>query len=65
MISESSALPLVVVFGIISVLLVRSRDVRTWEAVCIGLFGVYLGQTPVLFTIDGLVTWFLNGFTSH
>ncbi|WHM36945.1 hypothetical protein [Streptomyces sp. BPTC-684] len=64
MISESSALPLVVVFGIISVLLVRSRDVRAWEAVCIGLFGMYLGQTPVLFTIDGLVTWFLHGFTS-
>ena len=51
------------IFGIITVLLVRSRDVRAWEAVCVGLFGVYLGQTPVIFTVDGLVTWFLSGFT--
>lgn len=57
------ALPLVVVFGIITVLLVRARDVRVWEAVCIGLFGVYLGQTPVIFTINGLVTWLFNGFS--
>ncbi|MGW1881283.1 hypothetical protein [Streptomyces sp. NPDC001970] len=61
---EASALPLVVVFGIITVLLVRARDVRTWEALCIGLFGLYLGQTPVIFTIDGLVTWLFNGFSS-
>jgi hypothetical protein len=63
-ISEGSALPLVVVFGIITVLLVRARDVRIWEAVCIGLFGVYIGQTPVIFTIDGLVTWIFNGFSN-
>ncbi|MBT2387466.1 hypothetical protein [Streptomyces sp. ISL-11] len=61
--SEDAALPLVVVFGIITVLLVRSRDVRWWEALLIGLFGVYLGQTPVIFTVNGLMTWFLSGFT--
>ncbi|MGI5339721.1 hypothetical protein ACQEVS_21180 [Streptomyces sp. CA-181903] len=61
--SENTAIPLVVVFGLITVLLIRSRDVRWWEAVVIALFGVYLGQTPVLFTINSFVTWFLSGFT--
>ncbi|MFE7929982.1 hypothetical protein ACFU6S_14830 [Streptomyces sp. NPDC057456] len=63
MISEGTAFTVAVIFGIITVLLVRSRDVRTWEAVCVGLFGVYLGQTPVVFTIHGLVTWFISGFS--
>ncbi|WP_328673402.1 hypothetical protein OG905_18765 [Streptomyces sp. NBC_00322] len=61
--SEEASIPFALVFGIITVLLVRSRDVKAWEAVMIGLFGLYLGQTPVIFTVDGLVTWFLSGFT--
>ncbi|HET6354036.1 hypothetical protein [Streptomyces sp.] len=61
--SEEASIPFALVFGIIAVLLVRSRDVKAWEAVMIGLFGLYLGQTPVIFTVDGLVTWFLSGFT--
>lgn len=61
--TEEAAVPIALVFGIITVLLVRSRDVKTWEAVMIGLFGLYLGQTPVIFTVDGIVTWFLSGFT--
>ncbi|MER6613595.1 hypothetical protein ACWGJT_35755 [Streptomyces xantholiticus] len=61
--TEEAAVPFALVFGIITVLLVRSRDVKTWEAVMIGLFGLYLGQTPVIFTVDGIVTWFLSGFT--
>ncbi|MCX4667998.1 hypothetical protein OG453_15175 [Streptomyces sp. NBC_01381] len=63
MIGEGTAFTFSVIFGIIAVLLVRSRDVRAWEAVCIGLCGVYLGQTPVIFTIHGLVTWLINGFS--
>ncbi|GAA5035776.1 hypothetical protein [Streptomyces siamensis] len=63
MISSGTAVSLVVVFGIITVLLVRSRDVRTWEAICIALFGMYLGQTPVSLTVNGFVTWVLSGFT--
>ncbi|MET4924425.1 hypothetical protein P3L51_19045 [Streptomyces sp. PSRA5] len=61
--SESTALPLMLVFGLVTVLLVRSREVRWWEAVLIALFGMYLGQTPVIFTADGLVNWFLSAFT--
>lgn len=63
MINEGAAFTFAVIFGIITVLLVRSRDVRAWEAVCVGLFGFYLGQTPVFFTIHGLVTWLINGFS--
>ncbi|MGW3646657.1 hypothetical protein [Streptomyces sp. NPDC000878] len=63
MISTGAAVSLVVVFGIITFLLVRSRDVRAWEAICIALFGLYLGQTPVSLTINGFVTWILSGFS--
>ncbi|MFE3217662.1 hypothetical protein [Streptomyces antimycoticus] len=60
--SEAAALPLALLFGLATVLLVRSREVRWWEALLIGLFGMYLGQTPVIFTADGLVNWLLSGF---
>ncbi|MEU1804344.1 hypothetical protein [Streptomyces sp. NPDC019937] len=60
--TEQAALPLALLFGLATVLLVRSRAVRWWEAVLIGLFGMYLGQTPVIFTADGLVNWLLSGF---
>ena len=63
MISTGAAVSLVVVFGIITFLLIRSRDVRTWEAISIALFGMYLGQTPVSLTINGFVTWVLSGFS--
>ncbi|MFC4608957.1 hypothetical protein ACFO9E_14185 [Streptomyces maoxianensis] len=61
--TEEAAIPFAVVFGIITVLLVRSRDVKAWEAVMVGLFGLYLGQTSVIFTVEGLVTWIFSGFT--
>ncbi|MFC5720211.1 hypothetical protein ACFP1Z_08545 [Streptomyces gamaensis] len=63
MISENTALPLVIVFGLVTTLLVRSREVRWWEAVLIALFGVYLGQTPVIFTVNGFISWLFSGLT--
>ncbi|WP_438491701.1 hypothetical protein [Streptomyces asiaticus] len=63
--SEAAALPLALLFGLATVLLIRSREVRWWEALLIGLFGMYLGQTPVIFTADGLVNWLLSGFTHN
>ncbi|MFJ3758587.1 hypothetical protein [Streptomyces sp. NPDC090080] len=65
MISEGTAYGFAVIFGIITVLLVRSRDVRPWEAVCVGLFGLYLGQTPAGLTVHELVTWFVSGFSHN
>ncbi|MEU3598986.1 hypothetical protein ABZ714_09690 [Streptomyces sp. NPDC006798] len=61
--SEQAAIPFALIFGIVTVLLVRSRDVKVWQAVSIGLFGIYLGQTPVVFTVDSVVTWAVSGFT--
>ncbi|WP_327324137.1 hypothetical protein OG735_17640 [Streptomyces sp. NBC_01210] len=61
--TEEAAIPFALIFGIIAILLVRSRDVKAWEAVMIGLFGLYLGQAPVIFTVDSLVTWIFSGFT--
>ncbi|MGP3922293.1 hypothetical protein [Streptomyces sp. 8N616] len=61
--SASAAMPLVVVFGIITVLLVRSRDVKAWEAVLIGLFGFYTALTPIGWAVVGVVNWVLSGFT--
>ncbi|MBZ6248786.1 hypothetical protein KVH27_10305 [Streptomyces olivaceus] len=65
MISEGTAYGFAVIFGIITVLLVRSRDVRPWEALCVGLFGLYVGQTPVGLTVHELVTWFISGFSNN
>ncbi|MGV9315593.1 hypothetical protein ACWDR0_25920 [Streptomyces sp. NPDC003691] len=62
--SEDAAIPFALIFGIVTVLLVRSRDVKVWEAITIALFGIYLGQTPVIFTVDSLVTWVASAFTS-
>lgn len=56
------AIPLVVVFGLVSVLLVRGRDVRVWEAVVLVLFGYYLATSPVSGSISATVNWALRGF---
>ncbi|MDG9704830.1 hypothetical protein [Streptomyces sp. DH37] len=58
----SSPMPLVVIFGLVTVLLVRSRDVRPWEAVVVALFGFYLALTPVGWAVLGAVEWLLGGF---
>jgi hypothetical protein len=56
------SVPLVAVFGLVSVLLVRGRDVRTWEALVLGLFGYYLAESPVSGSISAAVDWLLHGF---
>lgn len=62
--SEGTALPLVVVFGVITVMLVRSNNVRWWEATVTVLFGVYLALTPAVFMITDLVQWIIARFTA-
>lgn len=62
--SEAVALPLVVLFGAVTVLLVRSREVRWWIAGLIFLFGFYVGQTPAFFMISEFVNWVFTRFTS-
>ncbi|MCC2275749.1 hypothetical protein LKL35_10000 [Streptomyces sp. ET3-23] len=63
--SEQAALPIAVVFGVMTVLLVRSRDVKAWEAVIIGLFGMYVGQTAAFLLLNQIVVYILSGFTHH
>ncbi|TFI25537.1 hypothetical protein [Streptomyces sp. 4R-3d] len=61
--SEAAALPLVAVFGIITVLLVRSREVNWWIAALIFLFGFYTSQTPAVFMVGELVNWTITRLT--
>jgi hypothetical protein len=63
-VSYGTVLPLVVVFGIITVLLVRSREVSWWAALLIFLFGVYIALTPAVFMVTNLVQWVVTRFTS-
>lgn len=60
--SIDAAMPLVAVLGIVTLLLIRSRDVRIWEATVIGLFGFYLAMTPIGWTITGVTEWLLGSF---
>jgi hypothetical protein len=56
------AIPLVVVFGLVSVLLVRGRDVRIWEALVLVLFGYYLATSPIGGSISATVDWAIRSF---
>ncbi|MFI6860850.1 hypothetical protein ACIBKZ_13250 [Streptomyces sp. NPDC050421] len=62
--TEDAALPLMLVFGLASVLLVRSREVVWWQAGLIFLFGIYAALTPIVYTVTGLVQWLLQRFTA-
>jgi hypothetical protein len=61
----TTAMPLVLIFGVITTLLVRSRDMRAWEATMAGLFGFYLAMTPVGWFVVAVVNWLLGGFLHH
>ncbi|MFE3143139.1 hypothetical protein [Streptomyces scopuliridis] len=62
--SEVTALPLMVFFGAMSFLLVRSRDVKWWQATLIFLFGIYAALTPVVWTVTGIVQWLIDRVTA-
>lgn len=54
-------LPLVAVFGLVTVLLVRGREMPAWQAVVVGLFGYYLAQSPVSGDVSASIDWLLRG----
>ncbi len=64
MIDELAALPIVFVFGIVTFLIVRSREVNWWIALPIFLFGFYVAQTPAVFMIGEFMNWALARFVS-
>ncbi|MCL6300277.1 hypothetical protein [Streptomyces kronopolitis] len=47
---------LVTFLAIVVVMLVRSGEVRSWQALCAGLMGFYLAMTPLGY----IVTWIVN-----
>lgn len=55
-------IPLVAVFGLVTVLLVRGRDMPAWQAAVVGLFGYYLAKSPVSGDVSASVDWLLRGF---
>ncbi|WP_269853487.1 hypothetical protein [Streptomyces sp. RPT161] len=63
--SLNTTMPIAVIFGIVTLLLVRSKDVKFWEALCIGLFGFYVALTPMGWAVIGIVNWLFGGFLHH
>ena len=55
--SYAEVLPLFFAFGIATVILLKSREVRWWAALFIFLFGVYTALTPAVFMVTNLVQW--------
>jgi len=49
--------------GLIALMLVRSREVRIWQAVTFALFGFYLSWTPLETPIMSAVLWLVSGLT--
>ena len=48
---------------VVVVLLVRSRELRIWHVVLVGLLGFYLARTSLATPIDAAVMWLLSGLT--
>ncbi|MGW6773560.1 hypothetical protein ACWGBX_24490 [Streptomyces sp. NPDC055037] len=58
--AEASALPLALVFGLATVLLIRAREVVWWSAGLIFLFGFYVSQTAAFFVVYNMVGWLIG-----
>lgn len=56
------AFPAVILFGVVSALLIRSRTIRPLEAVIVGLFGFFLAATGLG---HGLGVFLDDVFASH
>ena len=54
-------MPLVLFLSVIVFLLVRSRELRVWQLVLVGLWGFYMARTHWADPIVGAVTWFVAG----
>jgi hypothetical protein len=60
-VNESTITGLAFVLGIVTVLLVRSREVSLWIATVVGLFGFLIALTPFGYVIY----WILGGLAGH
>ncbi|MER5638730.1 hypothetical protein ABT095_17415 [Kitasatospora sp. NPDC002227] len=54
---------LLILLATVTVLLVRSGEIRTWHAVTVGLLGVYLDRAHWTDPVIYAVTWLLTTHT--
>lgn len=54
---------LVTFLAIVVVMLVRSGEVRAWQALCMGLMGFYLAMTPLGYVVTWIVNFMAKPFT--
>lgn len=59
---DVAALPIGIVFCLITFFIVRSSEVRWWIAALIFLAGFYIALTPLVFLINDLVSWLVGRF---
>ncbi|MFI7100165.1 hypothetical protein ACIBK8_12485 [Streptomyces sp. NPDC050161] len=59
--SQGQIYALVTLMAVITVMLVRSGEVKWWQATCIGLMSFYLAMTPIGYA----VIWIVNGIAGH
>ncbi|WP_037601629.1 hypothetical protein [Streptacidiphilus rugosus] len=59
------AMPLVAFLAVVVFLLIRSGELRTWQAVLLTVFGFYLARTPLGNVLAYTVQWLVTGFTHN
>jgi hypothetical protein len=47
--------------SVVTYLLVRSGELRTWHVILVGLLGFYLGKTHLADPIGSAVAWVVTG----
>jgi hypothetical protein len=53
----------IVLLAVVTYLLVRSGELRTWHVVLVGLLGIYLDRIHWTDPIISAVTWLAQGLT--
>ncbi|WP_329497344.1 hypothetical protein [Kitasatospora herbaricolor] len=54
---------LIVILAVVTFLLVRSGELRTWQVVLVGLLGIYLDRIGWTDPVIHAVTWIVQGLT--
>ncbi|MFF8773802.1 hypothetical protein [Kitasatospora sp. NPDC015120] len=56
-------IPLTAFLFVIVVMMVRSRELRIWQAVLVAVFGFFLARTNLADPVEAAVRWFVTGLT--
>ncbi|SDT78356.1 hypothetical protein SAMN05216371_5702 [Streptomyces sp. TLI_053] len=57
------ALPLTAFLAVVVALLIRSRELKIWHVILVGVFGFFLAQTHLADPIGDAVRWLVTGLT--